>query len=92
MRGEDLTGRHFGLLCVTGYTGRRKGRNIWHCRCACGGETDVVESALKNGKTTSCGCKSRSTEYLHFVDGTFIEAIEHRTIAKNNTSGVRGVY
>ena len=92
LHGDDLTGKRFGLLQAVSYVGRRKGRNVWHCQCACGQTVDVIESSLKNGNTTSCGCKARSTDYLHFVDGTFIEAIERRTIAKNNTSGVRGVY
>lgn len=88
----ELLGRRFGLLRVTAYAGRKNGRSLWHCICDCGRETDVPESSLKNGNTTSCGCKSKATDYLHFVDGTFIEAIQTRTVAKNNTSGVRGVY
>lgn len=88
----EMLGRRFGLLRVTAYAGRKNGRSLWHCICDCGRETDVPESSLKNGNTTSCGCKSKATDYLHFVDGTFIEAIQTRTVAKNNTSGVRGVY
>ena len=65
-----MLGRRFGLLRVTAYAGRKNGRSLWHCICDCGRETDVPESSLKNGNTTSCGCKSKATDYLHFVDGT----------------------
>lgn len=63
-----MLGRRFGLLRVTAYAGRKNGRSLWHCICDCGRETDVPESSLKNGNTTSCGCKSKATDYLHFVD------------------------
>ena len=65
---------------------------MWRCRCDCGNEVVVREICLKNGHTTSCGCKVDPSRYCHFVDGTFVEAIQARTMLKNNTSGVRGVY
>lgn len=65
---------------------------MWRCRCDCGNEVVVREICLKNGYTTSCGCKVDPSRYCHFVDGTFVEAIQARTMLKNNTSGVRGVY
>lgn len=61
----EMLGRRFGLLRVTAYAGRKNGRSLWHCICDCGRETDVPESSLKNGNTTSCGCKSKATDYLH---------------------------
>ena len=35
------------------------GRRRWVCRCDCGGEAVVLESNLKSGHTTSCGCAKR---------------------------------
>lgn len=58
---EDLTGRVFGRLTVTGFAGRSKGRQIlWDCRCSCGNEVSAKQGGhLKSGHTTSCGCYSR---------------------------------
>lgn len=58
----DLTGQRFGKLSVTGEappTRSPAGKSIrrWVCKCDCGRETIVAQSALtgKNG-TRSCGC------------------------------------
>ena len=59
----------------------------WRCRCDCGKETVVMTAHLRNGQTTSCGCKPKGT----FVDGTFVELLRTKTLRSNNTSGVQGV-
>lgn len=59
----------------------------WRCRCDCGKETVVMTAHLRNGQTTSCGCKPKGT----FVDGTFVELLRTKTLRSNNTSGVTGV-
>jgi hypothetical protein len=64
---DDLTGQHFGSLTVVrragstidGKTGCAK-HAIWHCVCSCGKELDVMGFSLKNGDTTSCGCRKSS--------------------------------
>ena len=89
---QKWIGRRFGNLTVVAFEGKRDHRNMWRCRCDCGNEVVVREICLKNGYTTSCGCKVDPSRYCHFVDGTFVEAIQARTMLKNNTSGVRGVY
>ena len=55
---DDLTGRRFGRLTVLYDTGTTKPYHgpIWHCKCDCGNEVDVVAGSLKNGNTRSCGC------------------------------------
>lgn len=54
---EDLTGRKFGRLTVTGFHGRNKyGQPIWACKCDCGNTSRVTSSDLRSGKTLSCGC------------------------------------
>jgi len=56
----------------------------------------VCQSNLKDGHTISCGCKNTPFASRTLVDGTCVEvlrsAVERKTIAKNNSSGIRGVY
>lgn len=56
MRSEDLTGRQFGRLTVTGKSDRKGYGTFWHCSCACGGTTEVTTRLLRIGRTKSCGC------------------------------------
>ena len=35
---------------------RKRGLKVWHCKCECGNEKDVIQSALTSGNTKSCGC------------------------------------
>lgn len=91
-RRKDWAGRQFGNLTVLAYAGKRSGSNMWRCRCICGAELEVRQSNLQNGCSTSCGCKNRPADSLHFVDGTCVELIRSKTRSKANTSGVRGVY
>ena len=58
-RGEDLTGRTFGRLVVTGrvLTDRRHTR--WACECSCGNTSVVRTHVLLDGTTRSCGCLAR---------------------------------
>lgn len=49
----DLTGKVFTDLTALKYLGNGK----WLCRCSCGKEIEVYGSNLRDGKTTSCGCK-----------------------------------
>ena len=57
---QDITGRVFGRLTVTGELRKagsgRNGRNLWHCACECGGEAWVEAKNLTSGNTKSCGC------------------------------------
>lgn len=58
---ENLIGQNFGRWTVlyeakgkydkNGYTVR-----YWYCKCSCGTEREVSESALKKGSSKSCGC------------------------------------
>lgn len=56
----DLAGERFGRLTVLYETGERKHRKIiWHCKCDCGNEVDVISACLLSRHTTSCGCFHR---------------------------------
>ena len=54
---EDLSGRRFGRWMALGLSSRRQNlRTLWHCRCDCGSEREVLSVHLKRGKSVSCGC------------------------------------
>lgn len=55
----ELTGRRFGRLTVTSFSGCEKGLSKWRCVCDCGNEVDVVGCYLTSGNTKSCGCARR---------------------------------
>ena len=68
---EDLTGRVFGRLTVIeqvedhiSISGRHHPN--WKCQCACGNIINIIGSHLKNGHTSSCGCKHSEivSEYM----------------------------
>ena len=89
---KDWVGKQFGVLTVIAYDGKRDKKHYWKCRCECGNEVSVCQSSLQSGHTTSCGCRNVPYSAKHFVDGTCIENIRSRNVAKNNSSGIRGVY
>lgn len=49
----DLTGKKFGSWTVEEYLGHQK----WLCKCECGTTKEVGGQSLRDGKSTSCGCK-----------------------------------
>ena len=59
MRNEtDLIGQRFGMYTVIGVAeSTPSGRRRWLCRCDCGTERIVLGANLRNGHSTSCGCR-----------------------------------
>jgi hypothetical protein len=55
----DIAGQRFGRLTVISEAPRRGRYRIWLCRCDCGSEKPVWQSALRAGITRSCGCLYR---------------------------------
>ena len=54
---ENLIGQKFGKLTVLSRSENSKNnRVVWHCKCECGNECDILAYNLKNGNTQSCGC------------------------------------
>ncbi len=53
---RDLTGQTFGRLTCIKDIGRRHGKSVWICRCACGNEAEVIGAVLISGAAKSCGC------------------------------------
>ncbi len=62
----DLTGQTFGRLTVLHQDGLIARRKAWRCQCQCGNAVTVRSEYLRNGDTTSCGCKLRA----HQRDGS----------------------
>jgi hypothetical protein len=63
----DLTGQRYGRLRVLAIhpervrygKDKRAVAALWHCVCDCGAERLVLGSNLRQGLSTSCGCRSR---------------------------------
>ena len=57
----DLTGTRFGKLTVVAEHPERKGHAImWVCKCDCGNTKLINGNNLRQGKSTTCGCSTRS--------------------------------
>lgn len=100
---KNLIGQRFGYLTVVNrngsYTAHEnvKGgiRAIWHCKCDCGNECDVLGQELLNGNNTSCGCKKISKyemyvmQYLEILG--YIQNIDYiREKTFKNFKGIGG--
>lgn len=75
MRPIDLTGKTFGRLTVIGRAENGKSNNCqWLCRCACGSEKIIASTALRQGRTVSCGCYRKeildADRTIHGMTGT----------------------
>ena len=56
---EDITNQKFGHWTALNYNEEESKKTtctMWDCRCDCGTIKPVSIHALKNGKSTSCGC------------------------------------
>lgn len=56
----------YNQLTVLGEAGKSKhGKPLWRVRCDCGREAVKVASAVRTGRTTSCGCAARRGNLRH---------------------------
>ena len=55
---KNLIGQRFGRLEVLEYS-HKKTRTYWQCRCDCGRTKIIRGNDMVNGKTVSCGCKTK---------------------------------
>ena len=54
---DDILGHRFGKLVAVEKLTDANGHLVYRCKCDCGGEKLVTESAdLRNGRIKSCGC------------------------------------
>lgn len=56
---KDISGLTFNSLEVLGFSQIKYGLSYWVCRCSCGTIKTISKSALKSGKTKTCGCGRR---------------------------------
>lgn len=73
---DDLVGKKFGYLTVIERDGTYVNGNaknaLWKCKCECGNFITTLGFSLKNGDTTSCGCKKIS-KYELYVEEYLIQ-------------------
>lgn len=88
---NDLTGRRFERLTVSGDVGNRtkNGKVLWHCLCDCGKITFVRGDHLKNGKVKSCGCLNDSLKRKRYKDLTRYENDNFKVIVKKESENQR---
>jgi hypothetical protein len=57
----DLAGQRFGRLTAIKREPRNgpHGSSYWRWKCDCGREAVIESSAVKGGRTVSCGCHKR---------------------------------
>lgn len=55
---KNRTGQRFGRLVAVSFSGMRRGKPYWNCRCDCGAVKPVGGSNLQSGLSQSCGCLS----------------------------------
>ena len=70
MRLKNLQFERFGRLVVLGRDPNKNGFVVWRCACECGGTKSVLGSNLRNGNTTSCGCKLIERNSSHGMTNT----------------------
>lgn len=54
-------GSKYGRLTAIEVIGRKRGYNLWLCKCDCGKYKEVISSKLKSGNVRSCGCLAKET-------------------------------
>lgn len=61
---KDLTGRRFGKLTVVSFSHSIKKPTYyvyyWNCKCDCGKEVIKTRANLIDGRSTNCGCLTKS--------------------------------
>lgn len=81
------TGDKFGRWTVLDKTNTKQSSrsDMWRCQCECGEIREVLSSALRNGRSKSCGCLTREIVTIHGLSHTKEYKNEkHREWAKRN--------
>lgn len=63
---NDLTGKIFGRLYVCKPVRKCGRNNVYLCQCDCGNYTEVLQSNLIQGKSSSCGCYQKELASKRF--------------------------
>lgn len=102
---QEIIGKQFGRLTVTGWTKGKKNRTMYTCDCYCGNKTTAGYTDLVTGKKSSCGClrKDESSKRIERtyepmykkqrearIDGTIAYGLNAK-VSKNSKTGINGV-
>lgn len=99
----DITGNRYGRLVAVSPTNERMAHSIkWLCHCDCGNDCTVAAIHLRNGDTTSCGCRqsevhrktigtAQKERNAYIIGGTDVLQLLKKKPCVNNTSGYSGV-
>lgn len=87
---KDITGQQFGRLTAIRPEGLDShGRTKWLCDCSCGNQAVVAGFLLRQGHSTSCGCRRlemirapRPHQRTHGLTETPIYAIWHSMVQR----------
>ena len=90
-KSSEMINKMFGYLTVISYIETNKNRNkVWLCQCVCGKTTKATTKVLRNGHTTSCGCKQhkKGAESVFFkgfkdISGSRWYEIRHGARSRN---------
>lgn len=88
----DLTGKKFGRLTAIQIADiPNAGQYYWHCKCDCGNEKNIAGSALRSGRTKSCGCWQKEARHLsrNVIDMTG-QKFGHLIVIKKDKTDKRG--
>jgi len=103
MQKYDLTGEQFGRLSVVRFSHRNKTyHKLWECKCECGKTVFKTTSALRGGRTNSCGCGiylPRKRVQTHGLSKTrfyrIYNGMKYRCLNKSNSGyknyGAKGI-
>jgi len=65
----DCTGQRFERWLVIKFASVNKnGQALWHCRCDCGTERDVLGFCLRRGTSISCGCYQKEVASKYCIE------------------------
>jgi len=88
----DITDKKFGKLTAIKQV-KVSGKNhaMWLCKCECGNESIIVGTALRRGKSKSCGCSINQYDFIQLKKNKEISdyitnlkiRLEQKTIRKN---------
>lgn len=67
MKELDFTGNKFNKLTALSKI-KKDGRSWYICLCDCGNQTTIEGWHLHSGKTKSCGCARRDSDYLRGIN------------------------
>ena len=99
-RSEDIIGKKYGRLIVSGIDHKSDKNAYYRCRCDCGNDCIVMRSRLLNGETRSCGCLKNEVfkenyenmrEAAGQENGTIVSLFASSKLPFSNRSGIKGV-